>query len=127
MRAVYKMYEVEITRDGFRSVSIKAKNRFGYVFNILIERYENSWIGYSDFGSTKRTLKGIIQEFYNKLTYEVRDYDLRFYKLNCYHTSINGSESLPMTWEQTEYKKIPDNTPEPTFKGGVKFNSLLTQ
>lgn len=118
MRLVYSFYKVKFFRSG-QTLTIKAKDRHGRIFIADIRRTSDSFFeGFTDFGhSNKKTLKGIILQFFQNLVNEVRVYDKAFYSFGRMTTTDENGTRL------TEWHEL-SNEPKPTFEGGVEFLSM---
>jgi hypothetical protein len=121
MRSVYKLYKVDFIRNSDSEISIEATSRRGLVYIATLRRSdERYWEGGSDFGwSIKKKFKAIIQEFFQNLVQEVKEYDSRWYTFKCVVRMTDGGETRPLTWDETEYRRVPEGDKEPEFNYGI--------
>ncbi len=125
MKSVYKLYKVDFIRHNDSEITIEAHSRRGWVYIATLRRSDDRyWEGGSDFGwSHKKKFKGIIQEFFQYLVQEAKEYDNRWYYFNSMVRLIGNGETRPLTWKET-YGGGLINEDKPKFKGGVTFKQF---
>ena len=126
MRSVYHLYKVDFIRHNDSEITIEAHSRRGSVYVATLRRSDDRyWEGGSDFGwSDKKKFKGIIQEFFQYLVQEAKEYDKRWYTFKCVVRVTDNGGTRQLTWDETEYRVVPEGDKEPTFKGGVTFKQF---
>jgi len=125
MKSVYKLYKVDFIRHNDSEITIEAHSRRGWVYIATLRRSDDRyWEGGSDFGwSHKKKFKGIIQEFFQYLVQEAKEYDNRWYYFNSMVRLIGNGKTRPLTWKET-YVGGLINEDKPIFKGGVTFKQF---